>query len=109
MGGGLSLYRQPRQKQAVRLDVFPVGHETAGNLAAIAPQQPFEFLAGEPFLPIRSVQPAPVFGVLIDDGDAAARFYHAADFAYRLVDLHGMFQALGGVSAVEEGILDPKS
>src|ERR1035437_3465362 len=105
-GGVLSLHCQPGQKQAVRLDVFPVGHEAAGNLAAIAPQQAFEFLASEPFLPLRSMQAAPVFGVLIDDRDAAAGFYHAADFAHRLFDFHRMFQALGGVGSVEEGILE---
>src|SRR5450759_3605716 len=104
-GGALSLHRQPGQKQPVRLDVFPVGHQAARNLAAIAPQQAFQFLAGEPSLPLRSVQASPVFGVLIDDRDAAAGLYHAADFAHRLLDLHRMFQALGGVGAVEEAIL----
>src|ERR1035437_7036916 len=105
-GGVLALHRQPRQEQTVRLDVFPVGHEATGNLAAIAPQQAFQFLAREPFLPLRSVQAAPVFGVLIDNRDAPAGLYHAADFAYRLCDLHRMFQALGGVGAVEEAILE---
>ena len=50
------LHRQPRQKQAVRLHIFPIGNEPARDFAAVAPEQLLQLRAGEPALPLRRFQ-----------------------------------------------------
>ncbi len=101
-------YGQPREEKTVWFYVLPVRNEAAGNLMAIAAEEPFDFGTGEPFLPFGSFEPAPVFGVLINNDYPAARLHNPAYFVYRPVDFHGVFQGFCGVGAIEIPVFEGK-
>src|SRR5689334_6890625 len=84
--GRSSLHGEPRQEQAVRLDIFPIGNEAAGHLAADAAQESFELFAREPFFPLGSFEASPLLRIFVDNRDAPAGLDYAADLTHSLPD-----------------------
>jgi hypothetical protein len=92
---------EPGEEETVGRDVFPVTDGVGFGLAAVAAEEFEEFFFVEPGLPWRGFQAAPVFGVLVDDDEAAAGFEDAAEFGDRAFDIDGVFERFGGVDGVE--------
>jgi hypothetical protein len=60
----------------------------------------------EPLFPGGGFEAAPVFGVLVDDGEAAAGLEDAAEFGDGGFDVDGVFERFGGVDAVERVVAE---
>ena len=100
------LPRQPGDEQAVGGHVLPIGDEAAGDFPAVTPEEALQFLAPEPSFPLRSLQPAIVFDVLVDDGDGAAGLDHPAELGNSGVNVNGVLEAS---EVLPEGSLGYKS
>jgi hypothetical protein len=105
--GGWGLFEgAPGEEEAVGFNVVPIGDGAAVRLAAVAAEEVQEFVAVEPFFPGGGIEAAPVFGVFIDDGEAAAGLEDAAEFGDGGFDIDGVFEGFGGVDAVEGVVLE---
>ena len=105
--GGWGLFDgAPGEEEAVGFNVVPIGDGAAVRLAAVAAEEVQEFVAVEPFFPGGGIEAAPVFGVFIDDGEAAPGHEDAAEFGDGGFDIDGVFEGFGGVDAVEGVVLE---
>lgn len=103
-----STHGTPREEKSVGFDIFPIADEVARNFTAVAGKMSFKFLAVEPAFPLRSFEPAPLFGVLVDDDDPAAGLDNSADFANGALDVDCMLERFRGVGEVEAVVRERK-
>jgi hypothetical protein len=105
-GGWGLLDGAPGEEEAVGFDIVPIGDGPAVGLAAVAEEEFEEFVAVKPFFPGGGIEAAPVFGVLVDDGEAAAGLEDAAEFGDGGFDVDGVFEGFSGVDAIEGVVLE---
>jgi hypothetical protein len=72
----------------------------------VAEEEVQEFVAEEPLFPGGGIEAAPVFGIFVDDGEAAPGFEDAAESGDGGFDIDGVFEGFGGVNAVKGVVLE---